>query len=111
MDARDEKEDADAEDVVAAGLGQDECDPQRVVVKTFYSWQAVDAVKAAREKRRKAGARRNVGGSGGSGRSDEGDAAAPGRSRWWSPNGRRSGPSTPTLLDLNTDRGEGCVIM
>ncbi|KAI0803182.1 hypothetical protein BC629DRAFT_1283905 [Irpex lacteus] len=97
-------------------VGQDECDSARVVVKTFYSWQAVDAVQAAREKKRKSHARRGANSTGNSSAiSEDADAVStPGRARWWSPSGRRSsGPSTPTLLDLNTnnDRGEGCTIM
>lgn len=100
----------DARDEEGLGVGQDECDEKRVVVKTFYSWQTVDAVRAAREKRRKAGSRRALNGSSSS--SGGYDAvSASGRARWWSPSGRRSsGPGTPTLLDTNNDR-EGCTIM
>jgi F-box and leucine-rich repeat protein 2/20 len=95
------------------GVGQDECDPYRVVVKTFYSWQTVDAVQAAREKRRKSGSRRSANSTGSGGVSEDFEVPTPGRARWWSPGGRRSttAPNTPTLLDLNTDRGEGCTIM
>ncbi|KAI0347979.1 RNI-like protein [Trametopsis cervina] len=93
-------------------VGQDECDPHRVVVKTFYSWQTVDAVQAAREKKRKSGSRRSANTTGTSSNAEDTDSPNTGRARWWSPNGRRStGPSTPTLLDLNTDRGESCIIM
>lgn len=102
----------DAKDEEGLNVGQDECDPYRVVVKTFYSWQTVDAVQAAREKKRKSSARRRGNGTTSSICAEEGDASNSGRARWWSPGSRRStGPSTPTLLDLNTDRGEGCTIM
>ncbi|GLB43491.1 putative leucine-rich repeats, outliers [Lyophyllum shimeji] len=87
-------------------IGQDECDEKRVVLKSFYSWQSVDAVKAAREKRRKASKRA----SSGSG-SDLDDVS--GRAlRWWSPGGRRSprsGRSSPlNIADMNSD---GCRVM
>ncbi|KAI0073961.1 RNI-like protein [Panus rudis PR-1116 ss-1] len=100
-------------------VGQDECDEKRVVVKTFWSWQTVDAVHALREKRRKAASsasssRRGMNASSGSGSSSSSDEvvfSSTGRARWWSPSGRRSsGPNTPTLLDANGDR-EGCTIM
>lgn len=104
----------------------DECDPERVVVKTFYTWQVVDQVKAAREKRAKANKvgkarnRRNrmsddlgvnglnagfAGGLGGGGA----------RMRWWPGAGggrssRFAGAGTPTALGAGPDR-EGCVVM
>lgn len=92
-------------------IGQDECDEKRVVVKTFYSWQTVDAVHAAREKKRKS-ARRGMNSSGSSTASRDDVVSASSRARWWSPGtGRRgSGPGTPTLLDAGGNR-EGCVIM
>jgi F-box/leucine-rich repeat protein 2/20 len=43
----------DGRDDEALGVGQDECDPRRVALKTFASWQTVDAVAAARSKQRK----------------------------------------------------------
>lgn len=81
-------------------MGQDECDERRVVVKTFYSWQTVDAVKVAREKKRKATSRRTANGSASS--ADEGSTA-----RWWSPGGRRSGTNSPVDM-ANRDI---CTIM
>ena len=97
----------------------DECDPERVVVKTFYTWQVVDQVKAARERRAKVNkaagkARRNrtsddlsIGGVSGWG----GGGA---RARWWPGAGGRSsrfaGAGTPTILGAGPDR-EGCVIV
>jgi F-box/leucine-rich repeat protein 2/20 len=99
----------------------DECDPERVVVKTFYTWQVVDQVKATREKRAKANKaagkgrdRRNrtsddlgygVGGGGGGGA----------RMRWWPGMGggrssRFAGAGTPTILETGPER-EGCVLM
>lgn len=102
----------DARDNEGLSVGQDECDPARVVVKSFYSWQTVDAVKAAREKKRLAGSRRTNNASGNSSASEHVSASSSGRARWWSPSGRRSsGPATPTLLDNAERGGEGCTIM
>ncbi|KAF5384921.1 hypothetical protein D9615_001126 [Tricholomella constricta] len=87
-------------------IGQDECDEKRVVVKSFYSWQTVDAVKASREKRRKASKRAS---SESGSDLDDGSARA---LRWWSPGGRRSprsGRSSPlNIADMNSD---GCRMM
>ena len=92
-------------------IGQDECDESRVVLKSFYSWQTVDAVKAAMEKRKKS--RRISDSSNGT---SELEASESGRSsmRWWSPSGRRatrgSGRTSPAAIlpDLNND---GCRTM
>ncbi|KAF8204417.1 hypothetical protein K438DRAFT_1580350 [Mycena galopus ATCC 62051] len=87
-------------------LGQDECDAGRVVVKTFYGWQTVDAVQAGREKRRKAKTRRAANES--TGGSDMDDAVGRG-TRWWSPGGRRSGTNSPPAVpEMNND---GCTVM
>ncbi|KAJ7044974.1 hypothetical protein C8F04DRAFT_1026228 [Mycena alexandri] len=88
-------------------LGQDECDPGRVVLKTFYGWQTVDAVQAGREKRRKARTRRAANESGVSSELDDGVGRG---TRWWSPGGgRRSGTNSPPAVpELQND---GCVIM
>ncbi|KAI0673736.1 hypothetical protein C8Q78DRAFT_1018637 [Trametes maxima] len=106
LDARDEE--------ALGGVGQDECDPRRVVLKTFYSWQTVDAVRAAREKRRKAG-RRSANGSGassgGTADVDGTGYAHGGRTRWWSPSGRRSGAESPLLLGGTAEARDGCTIM
>jgi F-box and leucine-rich repeat protein 2/20 len=100
----------DGRDDEGLAVGQDECDPSRIVVKTFYSWQTVDSVKAAREKKRLTRSRRGANASGESTASDSLSSA--GRARWWSPSGRRSaGPNTPTLLDHAERNGEGCTIM
>ncbi|KAI0364080.1 hypothetical protein BV20DRAFT_983413 [Pilatotrama ljubarskyi] len=101
----------DALDKEGLGVGQDECDESRVVLKTFYSWQTVDAVRAAREKKRKTG-RRSANGSGSSGLLDVDGLgyAGAGRTPWWSPNGRRSGAGSPVLLE-GADRRDGCTIM
>ncbi|CCM03646.1 uncharacterized protein FIBRA_05790 [Fibroporia radiculosa] len=99
LDARDEED---------LGVGQDECDPARVAIKTFYSWQTVDAVRAEREKKRKSTRRgTNVSSSSGA---DEVSGSSAGRARWWSPSGRRSGTTSPSFLDTNRER-EGCTIM
>ena len=100
----------DGRDDEALGIGQDECDPRRVVLKTFASWQTVDAVATARSKRRKGWRRRdiNISGSGSSTIED----GPPLRSRWWSPGGGRRSPgmNSPSLLETNIER-EGCTIM
>ncbi|KAF5352703.1 hypothetical protein D9756_005857 [Leucocoprinus leucothites] len=98
-------------------VGLDECDSAKVAVKSFYSWQTVDAVKTAREKRRKATSRRAASPNsddpgdlfdhdfeGGSGR------RGIGLTRWWSPNGRPgSGRNSPPIIpDISND---GCIIM
>ncbi|KAF8506819.1 hypothetical protein F5888DRAFT_1603440 [Russula emetica] len=100
----------DGRDDEALGVGQDECDPRRVVLKTFASWQTVDAVAAVRSKQRKGWRRRDTNISSGSGSSTIEDGL-PQRSRWWSPGGRReSGMNSPSLLETNSER-EGCTIM
>lgn len=99
----------DGRDDEALGVGQDECDSRRVVLKTFASWQTVDAVAAARSKR-KGWRRRDANVSSGSGSSIIEDGHSQ-RSRWWSPGGRRSsGMNSPSLLETNSER-EGCTIM
>ncbi|TFY71187.1 hypothetical protein EVG20_g1828 [Dentipellis fragilis] len=98
----------DARDDEVLGVGQDECDEKRVVLKTFYTWQTVDAVAAARQKRRKS--RRGANSSEGSGAS--GELYGGRTSRWWSPSGRRSsGTNSPGLLAVEGGEREGCTIM
>ncbi|KAI8990599.1 hypothetical protein BD414DRAFT_484134 [Trametes punicea] len=101
----------DGRDNEGLGVGQDECDESRVVLKTFYSWQTVDAVRAAREKKRKVG-RRSANGSASSGAADADGAtySGVGRARWWSPSGRRSGAGSPLSLEGAEGR-DGCTIM
>ncbi|THV06593.1 RNI-like protein, partial [Dendrothele bispora CBS 962.96] len=116
LDARDFEE-SDA--IMKAAHGQDELDEKRVVIKTFYSWQGVDIVWAARDKRRKANAKRRANESSGGNETDGEEASGSGRgsgggTRWWSPGGRRSRPSSgtnspPAFPELNSD-GQ-CVIM
>jgi F-box/leucine-rich repeat protein 2/20 len=98
LDARDEED---------LGVGQDECDSRKVTVKTFYSWQAVDAVEAAREKRRKS-CRRLTRSS--SADNDDSSTSRP-TSRWWSPGSRRFGSQSSSPLLSNNYEREGCVIM
>ncbi|KAF5392402.1 hypothetical protein D9757_002293 [Collybiopsis confluens] len=99
--------DQEKEAVMKAALGQDELDEKRVVLKAFYSWQAVDAVWAARDKRRKTIGRRRANESSGSAETDSEDAnaasgARTGGARWWTPGGRRSrsasGSNSPLLM-------------
>ncbi|KAG2155687.1 hypothetical protein DEU56DRAFT_319240 [Suillus clintonianus] len=95
----------DGRDKEELKVGQDECDEKRIVIKSFYNWQVVDAVRAARERRRRNSRRA------GNGSSDnlEDAAQVSGRMRWWSPAGRRSlGTNTPDGAIV--DR-EGCIMM
>jgi F-box/leucine-rich repeat protein 2/20 len=114
LDARDDNEDE-------LKVGQDECDEDRVVIKTFYSWQTVDAVKAIRDKRRKTMGRK-MGSESSNGAGSEIEGAGGGGSRrsgyarWWSPSGRRSRNSTsnsgsvsPIFQEING--GDSCLVM
>ncbi|KAF9486500.1 RNI-like protein, partial [Pholiota conissans] len=109
LDARDGHEDE-------LKLGQDECDEARVVLKTFYSWQTVTTVQAAKEKRKKLTARRTASeSSADAGNGDDEGNSSRRAARWWSPGGRRfvgamsRGRSSPPILpDLNND---GCRAM
>jgi len=103
----------DARDKEDLRVGRDECDERRVVLKSFYSWQTVDAVRAAREKRKKAGKRRNDNGSHESMSDSDDRLSSSGRARWWSPgSGRRSsGTTSPTLLDAANNDRDQCRIM
>ncbi|KAI6133624.1 hypothetical protein EV401DRAFT_1848320 [Pisolithus croceorrhizus] len=88
-------------------VGQDECDKERVVLKSFYNWQMVDAVKAARDRKRKATKKlRDNGSSEQVSELEEGKWTS--RMKWWSPSRRSSGNNTPGLDDSDRD---GCVIM
>lgn len=104
----------DVRDEERLGVGQDECDENRVVLKTFYSWQTVDAVRAAREKKRKAARSRREGSGSGSASSASGMGMdtdfATGRARWWASTPRRSGAGSPLLLEGGEGR-DGCTIM
>jgi F-box/leucine-rich repeat protein 2/20 len=103
----------DARDGEDLKVGQDECDQKRVVLKSFYSWQTVDAVRAAREKRRKSSSRRGGTNESTGSTSDSEESVtqpnASGRARWWSPSGR-SGGSNPSHGAESSER-EGCRIM
>jgi F-box and leucine-rich repeat protein 2/20 len=96
----------DARDKEELKVGQDECDEKRVVLKSFYNWQTVDTVRAARERRRRNS--RHPGSLGFAGEIEDA-ARGSGRMRWWSPSGRRSvGTNTPD--GASNDR-EGCIMM
>lgn len=98
----------DARDDEALGVGTDECDEKRVALKSFYHWQTVDAVEAAREKRRKSKKSSRDAKVGGD--EDYFSARRP-SSRWWSPGSRRaSGSTSPANWSADRDR-EGCIIM
>ncbi|KAF9225345.1 RNI-like protein [Gyrodon lividus] len=98
----------DARDGEDLKIGQDECDEKGVVLKSFYNWQTVDAVRVAREKRRKKATREAQSGSSDQVSESEDVGGLPGRTRWWASSGRRSsGNNTPGWED---DR-DGCVVM
>lgn len=87
-------------------VGQDECDKKRVVLKSFYSWQTVDAVRHVRERKKKANKKAQSGSEHASEPEDGGKLS--GRMRWWAPSSRMSsGNNTP---GEDSDR-DGCVIM
>ena len=100
----------------------DECDPERVVVKTFYTWQVVDHIKAARERRAKINKAIGKGRGGRNRTSDDlgvggvgGGGGGGARMRWWPGVGggrssRFAGAGTPTIFETGPDR-EGCVLM
>jgi F-box/leucine-rich repeat protein 2/20 len=91
-------------------VGQDECDGDRVVIKTFYSWQTVDAVKVVRDKRRKAMARKT--GSEGSEIDGGSGGRKSGYTRWWAPSGRRSRSSATNSGNASPNLPEdSCVVM
>ncbi|KAJ3789976.1 hypothetical protein GGU10DRAFT_10015 [Lentinula aff. detonsa] len=114
LDARDfgvKSGERDKEAIMKVALGQDELDEKRVIVKTFYSWQTVDAVWSARDKRRKAISRRKASES--SETDTEEGSTRVGGTRWWSPGGRRSrsasGSNSPLIIPDPT--ADSCVIM
>ncbi|KAI0027965.1 hypothetical protein K488DRAFT_59981 [Vararia minispora EC-137] len=96
-------------DTAGLGVGQDECEPSRVVFKTFFGWQTVDAVTAARQKRKRN--RREANASGETAASTEGDdigtGSGTGRARWWAPGARRS---SAAMLEMGTER-DSCIVM
>ena len=100
----------DFRDNESLGVGQDECDETKVVVKSFYSWQTVDAVSEAR-KAKKAASKASTSREASSGMDDEDYASSNQRSsgRWWNTSLRRSGSNSPSTTSNNPDRE--CVIM
>lgn len=93
----------DGEDIK---VGQDECDEKRVVIKSFYGWQTVDAVRHARERKKKVN-KKALNASGYASDPDEGVKPS-WRTKWWAPiSGAPSGNNTPG------DDGDrvGCVVM
>ena len=104
----------------ADSVVMDECDPERVVVKTFYTWQVVDQVKAAKEKQAKASKGAGRGRGKGNRTSDDlgvrgvgGGVGGGARMRWWPGAGggsRFAGAGTPTILEPRSDR-DACVLM
>jgi len=92
-------------------VGLDECDSAKVVVKSFYSWQTVDAVNSVREKRRKAGSRRTFGPSPDYLTDvfddDIGGGEGTGFPRWFS-SGRPGNGGNTSLIHITHD---GCIIM
>ncbi|KAF8433524.1 hypothetical protein L210DRAFT_3411656 [Boletus edulis BED1] len=87
-------------------VGQDECDEKRVVIKSFYSWQTVDAVRHVRERRKKTNKKSQCNSEQLS--EPEDGVKLLGRMRWWVSGSRTSsGNSTP---GEDSDR-DGCVVM
>jgi len=90
-------------------VGSDECDSAKVVVKSFYSWQTVDTVNSAREKRRRAGSRSFFGPGSDYPADVFDDDIAGGRGaglpRWWPSNGGNTSLVLPGITH------DGCIIM
>lgn len=108
-DERDRKDPASGADAITGNvLVGDECDESRVILKTFHSWQAVDNMTAAREKRKKALAATKNGD--GSGTSTPASSSTGGRTPRWFP-WRASGTQTPVGGVEVGDFDRGCVIM
>jgi F-box/leucine-rich repeat protein 2/20 len=88
-------------------VGQDECDEKRVVIKSFYSWQTVDAVRHIRERNKKKANKKAQSASEQVSEPEDGVKLS-GRMRWWTSSSRTSsGNNTP---GEDGDR-EGCVVM
>lgn len=86
-------------------VGQDECDEKRVVIKSFYSWQTVDAVRRDRERKKKANKKAQS--ASGHASEREGDGKLYARMRWWASSRTPSENNTPSE---DGDR-EGCIVM
>lgn len=88
-------------------VGQDECDEKRVVIKSFYSWQTVDAVRHIRERNKKKANKKAQSATEQASEPEDGGKLS-GRMRWWTSSSRTSsGNNTP---GEDGDR-EGCVVM
>ncbi|THH10965.1 hypothetical protein EW145_g956 [Phellinidium pouzarii] len=96
----------DARDDEGLGVGTDECDEKRVVLKSFYSWQTVDAVEAARAKQRKAN--KKNGRDSRTGNEEDYFSTRRSSSKWWSPGARRASGSP--VGSSYRDR-DSCTIM
>jgi len=95
-------------------IGQGECDKYRIVLKSFYSWQTVDAVQAVMGKRKKSISRRT--GSDLLNGTSELEVSESGTTRWWSPGGRRAATRTRrsgrmSPVPLLPDPNDGCRTM
>lgn len=105
VDARDEG--TDGREYIRGGPPQDECDERRVTMQTYWSWQAVDLARMARERRKRILASRRT--------TEGGASGGRGGSRWitpWSPSSRRtSGHNTPGIGEGLEDPDRGCIIM
>jgi len=105
----------DAADDMKVDQGQDECEPTKVLFKSFFSWQAVDATLAARAKMRRilASRRDSAGTEGGIAGANSREGSS--RSRWLSPfsSRRSSGSNTPAseLPSPFEEDGRGCIVM
>lgn len=86
-------------------VGQDECDEKRVVIKSFYSWQTVDAVRHVRERKKKANKKSQ---SASEQVSEPEDGAKLPWMKWWASSSRTSsGNNTPGEDGIR----DGCVVM
>lgn len=94
----------DYRDIGDAQMGQDECDENRTVLKSFHTWQAVDSVARARARARKSTNDRLR-------TSGVTERTIRGTLRWWSPHARRSVESNATESEVRSQDRENCIIM
>ena len=108
-DERDKKDPLSGVDVLTgpAAVG-DECDESRVVVKTFHSWQAVDSMTVARERRRKTLLAKKALEEGRSKTPNSAGSDGSRTPRWLS---WRSGTQTPVGGPDGLDLDRGCITM
>ncbi|KAF8516199.1 RNI-like protein [Hysterangium stoloniferum] len=118
VDARDDEDFNNLSTASGRNTIIDDCDDTKVTLKSFWSWQAVDMVQHAREKRRIASSRRNtdfgIPGSRQPGAFFQDNGGGPSvRPRWlgqWVTGSGTYPSSSATQASLNQDE-RGCILM